>query len=72
MTPFPFRWRLWAAILALSFAWGCTPPLLKYRTDVPALQLSVVGQPAVNDGRVRFREIYCHMLASAPEGGAAH
>jgi len=71
MTLFQFGWQLWAAMLALSFAWGCTPSLLKYRTDVPAVQLSVVGQPAVKDGRVRFREIFCSMLASAREGGAA-
>ena len=56
----------------MSFVCGCTAPLLKYRTDVPALQLSVVGQPAVSDGRVRFREIYCGVLASAAEGGATH
>jgi hypothetical protein len=46
---------------------GCTPPLIKYRTDVPALQLSVVGQPPATDGRARFREIYCGVSASAPD-----
>lgn len=68
---FPFRWQFPAAALVLSFAAGCAAPLLKFRTDVPALQLAVVGQPAVRDGRARFREIYCGMLASAPEGSAA-
>ena len=68
MTSSRFRLALRAAMVALPFACGCTPPLLKYRTDVPAMQLSVVGQPAVSDGRVRFREIYCDVLASAPEG----
>ena len=72
MTPLLSRWQSWATALALSFAWGCAPPLLKYRTDVPAVHLSVVGQPAVTDGRARFREIYCGMLASAPEGAAPH
>jgi hypothetical protein len=40
--------------------------LIQYRTDVPALQLSVLGQPPATDGRARFREIYCGMLASTP------
>lgn len=59
------------AVLLLSSASGCTPPLLKYRTDVPAMQLSVVGQPRVDDGRARFREIFCAMLDSAPQSGQA-
>jgi hypothetical protein len=54
-----------AAVLAVISLLGCTPPLIKYRTDVPALQLSVVGQPQATDDRVRFREIYCGVLASA-------
>src|SRR6185295_16973009 len=59
-------WWLEAMLLAMSTA-GCTPPLIKYRTDVPALQLSVVGQPPATDGRARFREIYCGVSASAPD-----
>lgn len=58
--------RLTAVLMVMSTA-GCTTPLTKYRTDVPALQLSVVGQPPATDGRARFREIYCGMLASAPD-----
>jgi hypothetical protein len=54
------------ALVAMSTA-GCTPPLIQYQTDVPALQLSVVGQPPATDGRARFREIYCGVLASAPD-----
>jgi hypothetical protein len=72
MTPLQSRWRTCAATLALSLTCGCTPPLLKYRTDVPAVHLAVVGQPAVTDGRARFREIYCGVLASAPEGSATN
>jgi hypothetical protein len=56
-----------AAALMLILIVGCTPPLTKYRTDVPAVQLSVVGQPPATDGRARFREIYCSVLASAPD-----
>jgi hypothetical protein len=58
--------RLAATLTAASTA-GCTPPLIQYQTDVPALQLSVVGQPPATDGRARFREIYCGVLASAPD-----
>ena len=58
--------RLVAVLVAMSTA-GCTPPLIQYQTDVPALQRSVVGQPPAKDGRARFREIYCGMLASAPD-----
>jgi len=65
MTPLQRRSRQVAAALAVVFELGCTQPLIKYRTDVPALQLSVVGQPAATDGRVRFREIYCGVLGSA-------
>ena len=56
-----------AAVLLVTSMVGCTPPLTKYRTDVPALQLSVVGQPPASDGRARFRETYCGVLASAPD-----
>ena len=59
-----------AAVLLVISMVGCTPPLTKYRTDVPALQLSVVGEPPASDGRARFREIYCGMLASASPGTA--
>ena len=58
--------HLVAAVVAI-WTVGCTPPLTKYRTDIPALQLSVVGQPSASDGRARFREIYCGVLASAPD-----
>lgn len=53
------------ALLVMSVS-ACTPALTRYRTDVPALQLSVLGQPPARDGRVRFREIYCGVLAAEP------
>ena len=66
MNPPTIRWGMRAgALLAVSIS-ACTPPLTKYRTDAPALQLSVLGQPAASDGRVRFREIYCGVLAADP------
>jgi len=57
------------ALLVMSIS-ACTPPLTKYRTDVPALQLNVLGQPPASDGRVRFREIYCGVLAAEPSANA--
>jgi hypothetical protein len=66
VTPLVRGWRMTAsALLAVSIT-ACTPPLTKYRTDVPALELSVLGQPPASDGRVRFREIYCGVLAAEP------
>lgn len=34
-------------------------PLTDYDLDVPAQTLSIPGAPAVEDGRTRFREIFC-------------
>ena len=62
----PVQLQRLAGVLTVISALGCTAPLTKYRTDIPALQLSVVGQPPASDGRARFREIYCSVLASAP------
>jgi hypothetical protein len=43
---------------------GCARPLLDYSAaDIPALQLAVVGQPPVRDGRARFRTIFCGLAA---------
>jgi len=43
---------------------GCATPLLAYEaSDMPPLQLAVVGQPSVQDGRARFREIFCGLAA---------
>lgn len=60
------------SLLSLSFAAAlaglmlglasCASPLLEYRaSDVPPLQLAVVGQPSVHDGRARFRTIFCEL-----------
>ena len=67
MKLFSVRLQCLAVALVVMSAVGCSPPLIKYRTDVPALQLSVVGQPPASDGRARFREIYCSVLSSAPD-----
>lgn len=53
------------AAIACGLLSGCASPLLDYSTDVPALQLRVVGQPGVEDGRARFREMFCTLLSTA-------
>ena len=70
MKPLPVRWLAIAGVFLLVSISACTPPLTKYRTDVPALQLSVLGKPPASDGRARFREIYCSVLASEPSTNA--
>jgi len=59
-----------AAVIACGSITGCTAPLMDYSADLPAVQLRVVGQPAVTDGRQRFREIFCALLAPARTGKA--
>lgn len=52
--------------LVLGLA-GCASPLLKYKaSDMPPVQLAVVGQPSVRDGRARFRTIFCELAAQTP------
>ena len=56
-------------ILALASAciFGCVAPIKhEFSTDFPAWVLSAVGTPPVSDGRVRFREIFCQLLAEEP------
>lgn len=57
-------------ILALTSAcvFGCIAPIKhEFSTDFPAWVLSAVGTPPVSDGRVRFREIFCQLLAEDPD-----
>ncbi|WP_224249399.1 lipase family protein [Hyalangium gracile] len=56
----------WVAVLSgLTLGvTGCATPLLGYQTsDIPPAQLVVVGQPSVQDGRARFRTIFCELAA---------
>ena len=47
---------------------GCVGPVnLEMRTDYPAAVLYAVGTPPVIDGRARFREIFCRLLAAEPK-----
>ena len=56
-----------STVLLLNLS--CGFQLLDYRLDTPATTLSVLGAPAVKDGRARFREIFCDRLAADPEFG---
>jgi pimeloyl-ACP methyl ester carboxylesterase len=44
--------------------------MLEYNLGVPAQTLIPPGAPPVQDGRVRFREIFCALLAQEPEATA--
>jgi hypothetical protein len=55
--------------LGLLLNLSCGFQLLDYSLDTPATTLSVLGAPAVNDGRARFRQIFCDRLAADPEFG---
>jgi len=70
--PLRILWQVTGSALLLVSVSACTPPLTHYRTDVPALQLSVLGQPPASDGRVRFREIYCGVLSSEPSSSTTN
>jgi hypothetical protein len=49
---------------------SCATPLLAYSaSDMPPLQLAVLGQPSVQDGRARFRTLFCELAArESPRG----
>jgi pimeloyl-ACP methyl ester carboxylesterase len=59
------------ALLVLGLALGCkSTPIFKYSLDVPAQTLLLPGAPPVRDGRARFREIFCSVLALQPAASA--
>ena len=54
-------------VLTIATTMGCVGPVnLEIRTDYPAAVLYAVGTPPVIDGRARFREIFCRLLAAEP------
>ncbi|MBW1802494.1 MAG: hypothetical protein JRJ85_17400 [Deltaproteobacteria bacterium] len=62
----PFRRLLIVAIAGISFL-GCTTPVRhEMTTEFPALVLYAVGAPPATDGRARFRDIFCRLLAADP------
>lgn len=59
------------ATLLLAASSGCTStPMFEYNLRVPAQTLIPPGAPPVQDGRVRFREIFCALLAQEPDAAA--
>jgi pimeloyl-ACP methyl ester carboxylesterase len=55
-------------VLTGATTMGCVGPVKhKTTTDYPAAVLYAVGTPPVIDGRARFREIFCRLLAADPE-----
>jgi hypothetical protein len=50
------------AILSLLFA-ACSGPMRPFTTDIPPLVLTTIGHAGIGDGRSRFREIVCTVLA---------
>src|SRR5690606_32011761 len=69
-TPSLPRLTALSAALLLAMSSGCTSaPMLDYNLRVPAQTLIPPGAPPVQDGRERFREIFCALLAQEP--GAA-
>jgi len=64
-----------AALLASCAALlgGCASepePLIRWTMDEPMQVLSVPGSPPLQDGRFRFRQIFCQVLTADPEYGA--
>ena len=55
--------RLICALLLAGGLFGCRTQLLPYNLEVPAQTMRTVGAPDPVDGRRRFREIFCALLA---------
>jgi len=54
-------------VISGTIAIGCMGPVRhEMTTDFPAAVHHVVGTPQVVDGRTRFREIFCQLLAAEP------
>ena len=63
------RWGYVLCLLvSLQIVAGCTrAPMLKYDSGAPAQTMSVLDARPVMDGRPRFREIFCDVLAQQPD-----
>ncbi|MBP1735773.1 MAG: hypothetical protein H6Q53_2060, partial [Deltaproteobacteria bacterium] len=53
------KYCLMTMMLAFIFPCGCCKPLLPYSLETPPLTLSPTTLAGMEDGRGRFREIYC-------------
>ena len=59
-------------LLIVFFLGGCAPdPILSYDSDTPAQVLIAIRAAGVEDGRARFREIFCERFDAigAPTDG---
>jgi len=54
-----FKLRVLALLSAVLILGGCSKPLLPYSLETPPLTLSPASLAGMEDGRGRFREIYC-------------
>src|SRR5262249_52392512 len=60
-------WNRIFTLLASVILLGCTAsPMRKYDIDVPAQTMGVLNAPDVQDGRTRFREMFCATLQDHP------
>jgi len=67
MSCLPVRILLVLAVMGVSL-FGCVGPIKhKMTTDYPAAVLYAIGTPPVIDGRARFRQIFCQLLAAEPD-----
>lgn len=63
----PFR-LLFPFIVTVVMILGCTAPYkYPYTIDFPGTHLHPISTPPVVDGRKRFREIFCRLLAEDPQ-----
>jgi len=58
------------ALLLSACLLGCSTQLLPYSLAVPAQTIRPIGTPDPIDGRRRFREIFCALLAQEPGFGS--
>jgi hypothetical protein len=57
-----------AAAVGSLLSLGCTPsPMVKYNIALPAQTMNVLDAPVIQDGRTRFREIFCSALREHPD-----
>ena len=62
--------RLLLPFIVVVMIFGCaTPYKYPYTTDFPGAYLHPIATPPVVDGRERFREIFCWLLAEDPDYG---
>jgi hypothetical protein len=62
------NWILLMLVVTGISTIGCVGPIKhKMSTDYPAAVIYPIGTPPVIDGRARFREIFCQLLAAEPD-----